>query len=305
MKKQYVLAIALCAFIALQCNACEICGCSHSNFQIGLLPAFNKGFVGLRYTTSRFTSAVRDEPSEFSRDYYQAVELWGGYTYKKLQVMLFAPYLLMEKETDDGLIRSDGMGDVMVLLNYNVLGVNSLSRNEKTTLRHELYVGGGIKLPTGVDAVDPTDPEFNLGDFNSQAGTGSVDYLLNVTYNFLWNNSGIVTNVAYRINTGNVAGYRFGNRAYLNSAYFYTFTRSEVKIKPNIGLSYESNRVNSFGGGDVEGSEGYTLNATAGINVLRGKIGVNAMAFIPLSQDNFDGQTRLNSRFLFGITYSI
>jgi hypothetical protein len=303
--KRFIIAIVLILVFGLQSYACEICGCSHSNFQIGLLPAFNKGFAGIRYSTSRFTSAVRNEPSEFSRDYYQAVELWGGYNYKRLQVMLFAPYLLTEKDTDDGLVRSNGMGDVMLLLNYNILGANSISKNERTTVRNELYVGGGIKLPTGVNTVDPADPEFNVGDFNSQAGTGSVDYLVTATYNFLWNNSGIVTNAAYLINTGNADGYRFGNRAYLNSAYFYTFTKGEMKIRPNAGASYQTNAMNSFDGAHVEDSEGYTLNSTAGINVLRRKIGVNAMAFIPVSQNNFDGQTRLKSRFLFGITYSI
>ncbi len=292
-------------FLTFQSRACEICGCSHSDFQIGLLPSFNKGFVGLRYSTSRFNSSVKDAPSEFSRDYYQAMELWGGYNFKKLQMMIFVPYLITKKETDDGVINSNGMGDLMMLLNYNLLGKNSLSKNEKTTVRNELYAGGGIKLPTGVNSIDISDPEFNIGDFNSQAGTGSVDYMLNVTYNFMWNNSGVVSNIAYRINTVNEQGYRFGNRTYLNTAYYYTFTKSETKIKPNAGINYQSNRVNIFNGADVVGSNGYTLSSTVGINVLRGKTGINAMAFIPMSQNNFDGQTRLKSRFLIGFTYSI
>jgi hypothetical protein len=107
------------------------------------------------------------------------------------------------------------------------------------------------------------------------------------------------------MNTANPKGYRFGNRAYLNSAYFYTFTKEEVKIRPNVGLSYQANGMNTFDGAGVDDSKGYTLNSTGGINVLRGKIGVNAMAFIPLVQNNFDGQTRLKYRILFGITYSI
>ena len=305
MKKQVFLLVIIFSLFYGNSFGCEICGCSHSNFQIGLLPTFQKGFIGLRYSYSTFYSQMRDDHHEHSSDYYQTMELWGGYNLKRIQVMAFMPYINSRKVTHEGTTISNGAGDLMLLFNYNIFGKTSLTENEKTTFRHELYFGGGIKLPTGVNDVDDKDPEFNIGDFNSQAGTGSVDYLVNVTYNFLWNKSGVVTNLAYRINSANDQDYKFGNRVYLNSSYFYTFTKGEMKFKPNTGLSFQNNTINTFKGTDVEDSDGYNLNATAGINILRKKIGFNATGFIPVSQNNFDGQTELKSRILVGFTYSL
>jgi hypothetical protein len=304
MNKQYPLTIILSLFISIGSYACEICGCGHSNFQIGLLPNFTKGFVGLRYTTSQFNSTLSADASQFSHDYYKTMEVWGGYNIKKWQVMAFIPYLSTRKVSDDGTTEMNGLGDITLLINYKVLGSVSLSKNEKTTVRHDLYVGGGIKLPTGANKIDTSNPGFNIGDFNSQAGTGSTDFIFNVTHNLLWNRSGIVTNLTYRANTSNEKDYRYGNRAYANMAYYYTFGKGEIKVRPNMGLNYQSNAINSFAGTDVEGSNGYNLNALLGANIARKKVGVIATAFIPLSQDNYNGQTKLQSRVVLGLTYS-
>jgi len=302
--KRYIFLIILLVGISISSYACEICGCSNSNFQIGLLPTFNKEFLGFRYSYSRFNSQVKDDPSEFSKDYYQNMELWGGYNFKKLQVLAFMPYVISRKETDDGTINSNGAGDLMMLANYKILSSTALSKNEKVTIRNELFVGGGIKLPTGLNQVDPADPDFNIGDFNSQAGTGSVDYILNTTHNLLWNKSGFVTNVAYRINSANHQDYKFGNRAYINTSFYYTITKSKTKIKPNVGINFQSNAINHFEGEEVEDSNGYNLSSTVGANILRSKIGFSALAFIPVAQNNYDGQTKLKSRVILGLTYS-
>jgi hypothetical protein len=303
--KNYILSACVTLLLSSTTSfACEICGCSSGNFQIGLLPNFNKGFAGLRYSYSHFNSRIKSDPTQFSNDYYRTVELWGGYSYKRMQVMTFMPYVFSRKESDDGVAVSNGIGDLMLLINYKVWTSARLTAGEKTTVMHELYVGGGVKLPTGINRVNTSNVDFNVGDFNSQAGTGSVDYVVNATHNLMWNNSGIVTNVAYRMNTANSQGYRFGDRAYINSAFYHTFTKSGLKMKPNIGVNYQSNNMNKYSGDAVAGSKGYNLNATAGINVLYKDIGINAMAFIPVSQNYFDGQTKLASRFLIGVTYS-
>lgn len=299
------LTVPLILFLTLsKAFACEICGCSTGNFQIGLLPNFNKGFMGLRYGYSHYHSQVKNEPTEFSNDYYKTMEWWGGYSFRKVQLMAFVPYVFSRKESDDGTTISNGVGDVMLLINYKLRRSATLSKNEKTTVINEWYGGGGVKLPTGTNNVNTSGSDFNIGDFNSQAGTGSTDYIFNATHNVMWNNSGIVTNVAYRINTANAQGYRFGNRIDINSAYYYTFTKSSFKIKPNVGVNYQGNNVNHYNGDAVADSNGYNFNATAGVNVLRKRIGGNAMAFIPVSQSNFNGQTRLVTKFLIGVTYS-
>jgi len=302
--KKYLMMLLLCAMTCVSVFGCEICGCGNSNFQIGLLPSFSKGFLGVRYSMSQFSSIVKEDQTQYSHDYFKITELWGGYNFNKLQVMAFVPHIISRKESDDGVTASQGIGDVMLLLNYKLFSSTAISNNESTTIRHELYAGGGIKLPTGVNRVNVDDPGFNIGDFNSQVGTGSVDYLLNLTHNMMWNRSGIVTNVAYRINSSNSQDYRFGNRAYLNGSYYYTITAGVMKIKPSAGVNYQANAVNTFSGLNVVDSNGYNLNATLGVNVLYNKIGVSAMAFLPVAQEIYAGQTELKSRVMLGLTYS-
>ncbi len=274
MKKHYSFIIILFLSVSTVSYGCEICGCANSNFQIGLLPNFSNGFAGFRYSFSRFESRMKSDPEEFSHDFYQSMDLWGGYNFKKIQVMAFMPYIISRKESDEGITNTKGLGDLMLLVNYQILASTALSKNEKATVRHELYLGGGIKLPTGVNQVDVANPDFNIGDFNSQAGTGSVDYMLNATHNLMWNNSGVVTNIAYRINTANQDDYRFGNRTYLNSSYYYTFSKSEMKIKPNVGINFQHNDINHFEGSTIENSNGYAFNSTLGVNLLTQKNGV-------------------------------
>lgn len=299
MNQKYLLVVLLVLAFA-NGYACEICGCGNSNFQIGLLPNFNKGFAGFRYSYAKFHSRMTDEPSEFSYDRYQAMEIWGGYNFKRLQVMAFMPYITTRKESDDGIVTSSGAGDLMLLVSYNVLPLST----GVASPRQELFLGGGIKLPTGQNTVDISDPEMNVGDFNSQPGTGSVDYLLNASYNLAWERSGIVSNAAYRINSSNDKNYRFGNRIYLNSVYYRTFAISTVEIKPNAGLNFQQNDVNTFDGDEVEGSNGYNLSSVIGINVVRGKFGFSATAFIPVAQNSFDGQTKMDWRLMTGVSFS-
>jgi len=302
--KRSLLLPALLFTFAMSSLACEICGCGNNNFQIGILPSFSKGFIGLRYTGSIYHSKMHNNASEYSNDYYRSMELWGGYNFKRIQVIGFVPYFHARKVSDDGTTVSNGLGDALVILNYRLWTTVSLLKNETTTLRNELYFGGGIKLPTGVNRVDAGSADFNIGDFNSQAGTGSIDYLVNLTHNIQWNNQGIVTNIAYRINSKNSQDYRFGNRSYINGSYFYTFNAASLKIKPSAGINFQHNALNSYKGADVEESNGYNFNSTFGINVLKNKLGLNAMVFVPIAQNAYDGQTKLQSRLVMGLTYS-
>jgi hypothetical protein len=302
---RHLIIILLTLFVFIESSqACEICGCGNNNFQIGLLPHFQKGFMGLRYTTSHFKSTMSDDPSEYSRDYYQSVELWGGYQFKKIQLMAFMPYLMTKKISDDGKVNSNGVGDLILLGNYRLLSTMRTNESLSKTIRNEFWIGGGIKLPTGVNRIDTQQTDFNLGDFNSQPGTGSIDYLVNITHNFLWNNSGVVTNLSYRFNGENKQHYHFGNRVYLTSSYFRSFKISKITIKPFAGINILKNAVNQFNGDTITGSDGYSVNGSVGINTVFGKMGIMATTFIPISQDMYNGQTKLQSKVTLGLTFS-
>src|SRR5215831_3040475 len=110
--KKSLIALAL-LFSLHDGFACDICGCSSGNYFIGPFPRFHKYFLGTRYTFRSFHSEVANDPTQFSKDFYQTIELWGGYNLgQRWQLLGFIPYNINQQKSDDGLAKSNGLGDI-------------------------------------------------------------------------------------------------------------------------------------------------------------------------------------------------
>ncbi|MBS1490730.1 MAG: hypothetical protein JSS93_09395 [Bacteroidetes bacterium] len=299
MKK--ILVIMLFVIYSAATQACPYCGCGNSNFQIGVLPTFSNAFVGVRYSYANFKT---DSGSMFSRDYFHTTEVWGGYKRGKFQAMVFVPYISIHKNNDDGGVNSAGLGDITVLGNYLVFSKTTSVTDGKRYFGNVLWVGGGIKLATGQSKVDVTDHCFSVGDFTGTPGTGSTDYLLNLNHNLFWGSSGLVTNVAYKMNTNNNQQYRYGNRFYFNTAYFYSLAAGSFTIRPSAGVNFVVNSFNHYQAREIQQSAGYVLDGMVGINVQRNKIGLLMNGFMPVAQDLFHGLTQSKERASVALTYS-
>lgn len=293
--KHLFLSLILWLCVTTGAMACPFCGCGNSNFQIGLLPNYTNGFVGTRYTYSQFHSSSADG-SQFSRDYFHSMEIWGGYQVGKVQVMLFVPFISTHKVSDDGVVDTHGIGDVILLGNYKVFSFTTAVSPIGRSFTNSLMLGGGIKFHTGESKIDTSDPSFSVGDFSSMPGTGSTDYLINATHNLLSGNDGIVTNATYRLNTNNAQHYKLGNRLYVNVAYFHAWSAGFFTVRPSIGANLITNSANRYDGQSLSGSAGYVLSGLVGINVQRGKVGFAANGFVPVSQNLFEGQTKFQLR---------
>lgn len=297
--------ILFCAGAWVTTLACPFCGCGNSYFQVGILPMYSHGFVGLRYSYSQFSAIGAGQyAGQFSRDYYHSTELWGGYQVGRFQFMAFVPYMSIHELSDDGTRDYNGVSDMTVMGGYNVL--SSLQHNSEgiATGSENLWVGAGIKLPTGKSQVDVTNPSFTVGDFASTPGTGSTDFLLSAMHSALFGKNGVVTNVVYRINTKNDQGFRYGNRLYLNSALFHSFEAGTIGIRPSVGANLVVNSLNTFEGQHVDGSNGYILSGLVGLNLQHKKLGFLVNGFLPLAQDQYHGQTHLQGRASVSLTYS-
>ncbi len=285
--------------------ACEICGCGVGNFYMGLLPNFKSKFIGVRYSYLHYHSEMAKDAGQYSNDFYKTTEIWGGWNIgNRWQMLAFVPYRSNKKISDDGTKTTEGVGDISLLSNYQLLHTRKVNASNRT-IDQQLWMGGGVKLATGAYRVDLTDPDTNIGDANSQSGTGSTDLLLNAMYQLSVQNIGFNTTLNYKINTANTEQYRFGNRFTLNSLVFYRIRFAGMGISPNAGLLYENSAANHYQDAPVEQSGGYLLNASTGVEINFNKITMGVNTQLPLSQNFAEGQTRSKTRGVLHISFAL
>jgi len=303
MKKLSIIFIIV--FVSMQSNACPICGCGVGGFYIGLLPGFDSKFIGIRYQYMRYETQIKGDASQFSHDHYKIAELWGGWTFgNKWQVLGFVPYHFNYQNTDDGIKTKNGLGDITLIASYKLWETSKQNKDDKSMSHQEFWLGGGVKLPTGKYDVDVSDPETELGDVNSQMGTGSLDFIASAMYNVKLNKFGINTSANYKVNTSNNSNFKFGNRFTANSFVFYQTHVSKTYLAPNIGMLYENAAINHLNKSDVTQTGGYVALAAAGFEVNRGNITLGANVQLPVSQNFAVGQTEAKSRGLVHATFT-
>ncbi len=303
MKKIYCLFFFITVLGAAQ--ACPFCGSGVGNFYMGILPEFKNSFMGVRYQHFRYHSQVAGEESEFGHDYYNTIELWGGVSLgKRWQLLGYLPCQINLRRTDDGIIRQNGLSDITLMANYKVLhGIKYGEKGRSTG--QELWLGGGVKLPTGKYDVNLEDPEVNIGDANAQLGSGSTDVLLNAMYNVRINKVGINTTLNYKVNTRNTAGYDFGNRFSANSLVYYAIQGKKSAIAPNLGLMYQHLETNHINKVALEETGGYILLGSVGAELNFKKFVVGGNLQLPVSQNFAHGQTESGMRGMVHISFPL
>lgn len=282
--------------LSITSMACEFCGCSSGNYFISPFPQFKKSFVGTRYTFRRFDTVLSDDPSQFSHDFYQSIELWGGVNLgKRWQVFGFLPYAINQQNSDDGLTQTQGLGDLTLLVNYKVLEVASAGQ-----VMQRLWIGAGTKLPVGKYNLDP---DNLVASASNQPGSGSVDYVSNLMYSLTVNSWGVNASVNYKYNQP-ANGFRFGNRLAVNAFLYRTFYKTGFTVNPNMGILYEFLQANRQDNVKITSTGGFTTMASAGleVNVKGFTTGFNVQ--LPIVQDLSDGQTRTIVRGMVNVAYA-
>jgi len=283
-------------------HACDICGCGGSNLYMGMMPDFKTHFIGVRYHYMQYYSQLADDPTQFSHNYYNTIEAWTGWNIgKKWQVLGFIPYHYNKQMDDDGPSNKSGLGDITLIANYQLLHSRKTSESNNT-VEQTLWMGAGVKLPTGTFKLDPNDPNTTIADINAQIGTGSTDFLLNAMHNIRINQFGVSTTATYKINTKNRSDYRYGNKFTGNMLAYYRIRLGKVVIAPNAGAIYENTEQNTMDNAKVEFTGGYTASAIGGIEFTFNKVSVGFNVQKPFTQHYAGGQTEMQFRGMAHVT---
>ena len=264
------------------------------------MPQFNYHFVGLRYSFRSFNTVLSSDRSQFSDDFYQTMELWGGLKIRnRFQILGFIPFNINHASTDDGERNQQGLGDVTVFGTYTLFDKRSLTKDTQT-VGQQLWFGAGLKLPTGQFSLDTSEL---VSSANFQPGSGSIDFMLTATYLMVVEHWSLIGNATYRINQA-ASTYHFGNRFTTNAYISHSYRLNRVKISPDLGVLYEHLQPNTLDKENIADTGGYALLGSAGFeaNIDNVTIGINAQ--FPVKQDFSNSQTKTKMRGLVHLTYA-
>jgi len=304
MKKFFSVILMTIVISFSKIDACDICGCGVGNYYIGILPQFNHQFFGLRYHVSGYSTRLASDPTQFSRDFYQTIEWWGGWNLgKKIQLLTFVPYNFNHQNSDDGVSSKKGLGDIIFLANYKVFDIRSVSGNDMVCSQ-QFWLGGGVKLPTGKFDVEPSTPDM-AAMANGQLGSGSTDFLLNAMYNIRINQFGVNSTATYKINSANKDQFKFGDKAAITSFAYYSIPISKTVISPNVGLLYEHSKQSELQNIKIDLTGGSILNSAFGVEFGFNRISVGFNVQVPLTQNFAENQTKEKAKGMVHISIAI
>lgn len=291
------ILIPILFFLSLAAaRACDRCGCSLSGHYLSALPQYQRHVLGARWYYRGFESLHHD--SERSAERFQSLELWGRfYPVKRLQVLAVVPVNFFTQEAGAERMSRQGIGDAVLLANFNLL--QSVWGTDKKW-RQALYLGGGVKLPTG--KFDPALVEQEINP-NLQPGTGSTDVMASASYTLRYGNWGLNADALLRFNATNRAGYRYGNRFNASGRLFYWAQSGRNKWLPSVGLAHEWAAPDRHLGATLYDTGGYCLLGTAGIDWYFGHLAVSAQWNAPITQWLGAGHIHSGQRAQIGLAY--
>lgn len=304
MKKITVVLVALFCF--LKAGACDICGCGVGGYYIGILPEFHKHIIGVRYRYNSLRTHLGSGGSTTyltTRERYNTAELWGGWNIgKKFRIMAAVPYAFNERTNQGVTNTKNGVGDISIIGYYRLLSSKRTVFTKKLMVQ-SLWIGGGIKLPTGkYTAADKLNTSQNTNLF--QLGTASYDFSVHAMYDLRIQDAGLNIAASYKINTANKYNYNYGNKLNTTAQLYYKLrVKNKFTMAPNAGITYENSKKDIDNKITVDVSGGNLLLGTFGVETNFKKISFGANWQTPLSQNLANGFVKANNRMMLHLSF--
>src|SRR6478735_403589 len=307
MKKLY-LVLMIAVALPMFTQACDICGCGVGNQYIGILPDFRKHIFGLRYRySSLYTHVGIGGTTTYltTKERYNIAELYGGWNITpNIRIMASVPYAFNDKTNQGTTVSKNGVGDIYLNAYYQLINARQATHGDKLLVQ-SLWLGGGIKLPTG--KYDPADKGNSTQNANLfQLGTGSTDFLLNAMYDVRLQDAGLNISTGYKINTANKFNYTYGNKLNINAEAYYKFNiKNKFTVAPNAGVQFENAQQDDDNGLHVEASGGNLLVGTLGVETSFKRTSIGANYQTPLHQNLGKGIIKANDRCMVHVSFTL
>jgi hypothetical protein len=268
--------------------ACDRCGCSLSGHYLNALPQYQRHMAGVRWFYRGFASDHHG--GVWSDERFHSLDVWGqAFPWERLQIIGVLPINYFTRTLESQHTLSRGLGDAVLLLNYNAL---RHTWGEGGAWKQMLWLGGGVKLPTGRFDADLVRQGINP---NMQPGTGTLDGLLSGMYNLRHDRWGLAADALVRLSQTNSEGYRFGNRLNASGRFFYQMQTGATRWLPTAGAMYEWSAKDRHQGERTPETGGYCLLGHIGLDVYWDRFAVGVTGQIPMAQHLGNGylQARL------------
>jgi hypothetical protein len=230
--------------------ACDYCGGSSLGLDGNMLSSNNGNSIGLNFNARQF-KLIGEESGESSWLFNWTLN--GSYKpHEKVQIKVFLPLLMQVNEVDKNQV---GLGDLLLLTTYQTFD----KKGEKHNVQHQIFVSGGLELPTGLDNSDLE--RITTIPFSSK----SVDVILGSSYAMSIKRYIMATSLLAKMNTPNKSHYRYGHTFEMGWQSSLRVDVKDAQLFPFIGAKYYWQQS------DV--SNGYTRIYTGG-NILSEVMGV-------------------------------
>lgn len=282
--KKTLLAFVL-AILLQQAKACDICGgINHLNPY--MFPHLSRSYVSLAYLRSLYNST---EDGTNSTLVSHTLLLSGQYTInRKVQLTALLPYHFNQTKVGVSSSGINGVGDVTLLANYNAVNLKTGAVN------HTVSLGAGVKLPTGKYNVAAIE---DLNEEAAKLGTGSLDYLANISYRVSVGNFTAGALAAYKYNTRNNNGYRFGDVLTTNATAVYVINQRDLSLSPYVQVTNEKRYRDAENHVLLNSSGGNALYTGGGLDVSTNKLTVGVNYQAPVHQNLVQGELTAKPKF--------
>jgi|GEM_PF-1289161 len=263
----------------------------------GLYDGVSFGKNRVEHYPGGFPQPTSENPVRIQEHYATSI-LYGRWFFQpRWNVQLQVPTVYNAATVGDFKQAIGGLGDINAMVSHTLI---DQSEEDKA---FQLFLGAGVKLPTGTRFSEITD---YLEWFELQGTSGSIDGLIRLDASWRKNKWGLLASNLFRLNTPDKHEIRFGNflNVSANAFYIKDMAQGRFQLMPTGGFFLEHYAGRSIYGDAIPDTGGTTLFATAGATFFLNAFALRSELQVPVVQQLNGVQMLSRSAITVDISYN-